>query len=72
MSNRELAKKLIDEIPEGKLVFIIPMLRGAAIPEVETVKPDETDLSMIKEAERENDGTAVDFDTLAKELGVQL
>lgn len=33
MSNRELAKNLIDQIPEGKLAFIIPYLQGAAIPE---------------------------------------
>ena len=33
MSNRDLAKSLIDQIPEGKLVFIIPYLQGAAIPD---------------------------------------
>lgn len=33
MSNRELAKNLIDQIPEGKLIYIIPYLQGAAIPD---------------------------------------
>ena len=33
MSNRELAKTLIDQIPEGKLLYIIPYLQGAAIPD---------------------------------------
>ena len=33
MSNGDLAKSLIDQIPEGKLVFIIPYLQGAAIPD---------------------------------------
>ena len=33
MSNRELAKSLIDQIPESKLVYIIYYLRGAAIPD---------------------------------------
>jgi len=33
MSNRDLAKNLIDQIPEGKLAFIIPYLQGAAIPD---------------------------------------
>lgn len=33
MSNRELAKSLIDQIPEGKLIYIIPYLQGAAIPD---------------------------------------
>lgn len=32
MSNRDIAKNLIDQIPEGKLIFIIPYLQGAAIP----------------------------------------
>jgi len=33
MSNRELAKSLIDQIPESKLVYIIYYLQGAAIPD---------------------------------------
>lgn len=33
MSNRDLAKSLIDQIPEGKLIYIIPYLQGAAIPD---------------------------------------
>jgi hypothetical protein len=33
MSNRDLAKSLIDQIPESKLVYIIAYLQGAAVPE---------------------------------------
>lgn len=33
MSNRELAKSLIDQIPEGRLLYVIPYLQGAAIPD---------------------------------------
>lgn len=33
MSNRDFAKSLIDQIPEGKLLYIIPYLQGAAIPD---------------------------------------
>jgi len=33
MGNKELAKNLIDQIPEGKLLYIIPYLQGAAIPD---------------------------------------
>ena len=33
MSNRDIAKSLIDQIPESKLVYIIAYLQGAAIPE---------------------------------------
>lgn len=32
MSNRDIAKTLIDQIPEGKLFYIIAYLQGAAIP----------------------------------------
>ena len=33
MSNRELAKNLIDQIPESKLFYIIAYLQGAAVPD---------------------------------------
>ena len=34
MSTRELAKSLIDQVPENKLLYIIAYLQGAAIPEL--------------------------------------
>lgn len=37
---------------------------------VETVEPDEWDLKMIAEAEKENDGTTVSIEDLAAELGI--
>lgn len=33
MSNRELAKSLIDKIPEGRLFYVISYLQGAAVPD---------------------------------------
>lgn len=33
MSNRELAKSLIDQIPESKMYYIISFLQGAAVPD---------------------------------------
>jgi len=33
MSNREIAKNLIDQIPESKLFYIIAYLQGAAVPD---------------------------------------
>ena len=33
MSKRELAKSLIDQIPESKLFYIIAYLQGAAVPD---------------------------------------
>lgn len=33
MSYRELAKSLIDQIPEGKLFYIVSYLQGAVVPD---------------------------------------
>lgn len=33
MSNRELAKQLIDQIPESKMYYVVSYLQGAAVPE---------------------------------------
>lgn len=33
MSNREYAKKLIDQIPEGKLFYVLAYLQGAVLPD---------------------------------------
>lgn len=33
MSNRDLAKSLIDQIPENRLFYVLSYLQGAAIPD---------------------------------------
>lgn len=33
MSNRELAKTLIDQIPESRLFYVVAYLQGAAVPD---------------------------------------
>lgn len=33
MSYRELAKELIDQIPESKMYYIVSFLQGAVVPE---------------------------------------
>lgn len=33
MSNRDLAKNLIDKIPESRLLYVISYLQGAAVPD---------------------------------------
>jgi hypothetical protein len=33
MSNRDIAKSLIDQIPESKLFYIIAYLQGATVPD---------------------------------------
>lgn len=72
MSNKERAIQLLDKIPESKMYYIIGILEGAAIPDIEEIEPDEWDLEMIAEAERENDGEEVTLEDLKKELGLAL
>lgn len=49
MSNREIAKNLIDQIPESRLFYVISYLQGAAV-------PDETPALDTLEAFAELDG----------------
>ena len=48
MSNRELAKTLIDQIPESRLFYVVAYLQGAAVPD-ET--PNATTIAAIQELE---------------------
>lgn len=72
MTDRERAMQLLEKVPETKLYYIIGILEGAIIPDIEEVEPDEWDLKMIEEASRENDGEEVTFEDLKKELGLVL
>ena len=72
MSDRERAMQLLEKVPETKLYYIIGILEGAAIPDIEEVEPDEWDLKMIAEAKRENGGEEVTLEELKKELGLAL
>ena len=33
MSNRELAKSLIDQVPESKLLYVVAYLQGVTVPD---------------------------------------
>ena len=48
MSIRELAKSLIDQVPENKLLYIIAYLQGAAIPD-ESETPNADTLEAFEE-----------------------
>ena len=72
MNDRERAMQLLEKVPETKLYYIIGILEGAIIPDIEEVEPDEWDLKMIEEASRENDGEEVTLEDLKKELGLVL
>ena len=58
MSNRENAHLLLDRVPESKIYYIMGILEGAAIPEMEEMEPDQWDLDMIAQAQKDNDGVA--------------
>lgn len=48
MSYKELAKNLIDQIPESKMYYIVAYLQGAAVPEE---IPNAETIASIKELE---------------------
>ena len=49
MSNRELAKSLIDQIPESRMYYVLSYLQGAAVPD-ET--PNSETIAAMKELEK--------------------
>ncbi len=55
-----------------KLHFVVEMLESLKAYAGEEIEPDEWDLQMIAQAERENDGETVTLEDLAHELGVVL
>ena len=48
MSTRELCKSLIDQIPDGKLVYIAAYLQGAAVPD-DSNRPNTETLEAVQE-----------------------
>ncbi len=52
MSYKEMAKSLIDQIPDSKMYYIVAYLQGAAVPEE---KPNAETIASIEELE--NGGT---------------
>ena len=72
MSNKERILQLVEDIPENKLIFVINVLESLKAYAGETIAPDEWDLEMIEEAEKENDGETMEIGVLAAELGVKL
>ena len=70
MSNRERVLQLIDDIPDYKLIYVVDMLNSIKNLLVEEVEPDEWDLEMIADAEKDNDGTTVSFEEMLKKDGL--
>lgn len=48
MNYKEMAKSLIDQIPDSKMYYIVAYLQGAAVPEE---KPNMRTISSIEELE---------------------
>jgi hypothetical protein len=66
MSEREMAKYLIDQIPENRLFYVIAYLQGAAIPDeipnAETLNALAEVDTMIQKSEGEHfTGSTADF-----------
>ncbi len=66
MSYKELAKNLIDQIPDSKMYYIVAYLQGAAVPEeipnAETLEAMAEVEEMIKADSRQHfHGTAEEF-----------
>lgn len=70
MSEKERAIQLIEEIPDSKMIFVINLLNSIKGLLVEEVEPDEWDLRMIEEAERNNGGMTVSFEELLEKEGL--
>lgn len=70
MSEKERAIQLIEEIPDNKMIFVINLLNSIKGLLVEEVEPDEWDLKMIEEAERNNGGMTVSFEELLEKEGL--
>ena len=66
MSNRELAKALIDNIPEERLIYVIPFLQGASIP---NEAPNAETLASMDELDN---GGGFSFSGTTKELFAEL
>ena len=72
MSNKNRILQLIDDISDNRLIFVVNLLESLKAYAGEAVEPDDWDLQMIADAEKENDGTTITIDELAKEIGIAL
>lgn len=70
MSERERIKQVIDRLPDYKLEYVANLIFGIEKTSFEEIEPDEWDLKMIENAQKNNDGTVVSFDELLKKEGV--
>ena len=72
MSNKERILQLVNDIPESRLVFVVNLLESLKAYAGEEIEPDEWDLQMLADAEKENDGTTVTMEELMEELKIEI
>lgn len=70
MSNKDRIMQLINDVPDNRLVFIVNMLESLKAYAGEEIEPDEWDLKMIAEAQKDNDGDTITLEELKKELNI--
>lgn len=70
MSNKERVLQLIDNIPEQKLFFVIDMLESLKAYAGEEIEPDNWDLKMINQAQKENDNEVVSLEEMLEMDGL--
>lgn len=70
MSNKERVLQLINEIPDYKLIYVVDMLNSIKSLLIEEVEPDQWDLQMIDQSQKENDGQTVSFEEMLEKDGL--
>ena len=70
MNEREQIKQIIDRLPDYKIAYVANLILNIEKMTIEEVEPDEWDLKMIAEAEKENTGETVSIEDISSELGI--
>ena len=73
MSEREQLKQIIDRLPDYKLAYVANLIMGIEKTNIEVIEPDEWDLKMLDEINRNPDcHEFVSQEDLLKELNLTL
>ena len=72
MFYKDRVLQLVDDIPEYRLIFVVNLLESLKAYAGEEIEPDEWDLQMLAEAEKENDGNTISIQQFMKELKIEM
>lgn len=70
MSEREQLKQVIDRLPDYKIEYVAKLISGIEKTNIEEVEPDEWDLKMIADAEKNNDGSTISLEKILEKEGL--